>query len=849
VGVRRAGRGCAGARAALATLALAGLALAGCGSPAPPPLETTLGGLGVRVESRPARLVITAPDGAVLLDGLPGGKAGSAETPPHVAAAVRHAEATYEMSFGSFRITEPDPGPWRGVTELVDATESAGVVTFGLKGEGGRLGDATISSDGDGRLAITLTAAPVDVTRVSVAFACPGRPGQPPAFLGFGGQSWDVDHGGKTVPLWVQEDGLGKEATDDYDLGLWQVTGRRHSTHTPMPIYLSDQGYALLLETNVRSTFAMCSESTEVVRIEVWEPVMRLRLFYGPSPREALTRLTAHLGRPAVPPAFAFAPWHDAIFGSANVRRVAQKLRDEGIPSSVIWTEDWRGGADDGAGYTLSEEWDVSRDLYPDFEQLAADLHGLGYKLLTYNNTFLTSDASIYAEAVSLGHSIKTASGDPYLFVSGKFVDTSLVDLSSPAAWAWTKEHYARGLALGADGWMADFAEWLPTDAVLASGESAALRHNLYPVDFQRLNREVLDEAFAADGVERLFFVRSAYLGSQPLVSVVWAGDQQTDFSPGDGLPSVIPMGIGLGVTGFPYYGHDIGGYMSQFAKPTTKELWFRWASLGALSPVMRTHHGKSARKNWSWESDAETIAHMKRWATLHLRLFPYLWALAHEAAQTGVPMMRAIALEHPTWRDGWRLDDQYLLGDRILVAPVVTEGATTRTVRLPEGTWYPLLASAASPGDDAVVVTPGFGEVEVAAPVEECPAFVPAGTVLVLLPEGVDTVVAADAASGAVTLADAGDDREVWLYPGGEGAFAEVGGLAYTWSATGLEWPTITATWNGAPATFTSGAVTVTGPGTLVVEGASGTSGTLVVDGGAPDRVLTVRLRRVPPT
>ena len=338
---------------------------------------------------------------------------------------------------------------------------------------------------------------------------------------------------------------------------------------------------------------------------------------------------------------------------------------------------------------------------------------------------------------------------------------------------------------------------------------------------------------YAEDGVERLFFVRSAYLGSQPLVSVIWAGDQQTDFTAGDGLKSVIPMGIGLGVTGFPYYGHDIAGYMSQLTQPTTRELFYRWVSLGALSPVMRTHHGKSAAENWNWETDAETTAHFARWADLHIRLYPYLYGLAAQAADSGLPMMRALALEYPDWDLAWSIRDQFLLGDRILVAPVVEAGATSRTVDLPEGSWYPLL------GGDSQTIGAGGDAITVDAPVEECPAFVPAGTVLVLLPEGVDTLTSADA-TDVVTLADVGDDREVWLWPGGDSDWTEADGLAYTWSATGWTGPANTVTWNGAPATLTNDTVTVTGTGTLEVD----STATLEVTGGSATRQLVIRFR-----
>src|SRR6202035_254209 len=125
----------------------------------------------------------------------------------------------------------------------------------------------------------------------------------------------------------------------------------------------------VVADTTQRSTFALCSERDDVARMELELPVT-LDLFYGPSPHEAVGGMTAHFGRPRVPPAFAFAPWNDAIFGSQSVPTVAAELRLAGAPSSVIWTEDWRGGSFQGDNYTLNEQWDVDRTLYPDFEQV-----------------------------------------------------------------------------------------------------------------------------------------------------------------------------------------------------------------------------------------------------------------------------------------------------------------------------------------------------------------------------------------------------------------------------------------------------------------------------------------------
>lgn len=828
-------------------------------------LEAELGGLTVIVQASPPRLVVQTPDGRVLWDGLAGGEVTEGQA-PLVALAFRRARAQYIMQFGSFNIDEVEADPWQGVTRFAElAQPDDQTVTFTLVGPGEvTLGQATIAAAGgttDGHLSISFTATNPAHNRISAGFACAQRE----HFLGLGGQSYDVDHRGHSVPIWVEEDGITKHI-DDTQPTLWPLQGRYHSTHSPMPIYLSSRGYALMLESDNRSIFHLCSEATDAGRVEAWEGEMRLRLFYAgegdagtggtPNPSGAITKLTAHLGRPDLPPPFAFAPWLDALYGSANVRRVAQLLRDEGVPCSAIWSEDWRGGDWDGQGYTLDEDWQVDRGLYPDFEAVADDLHGLGFKWLTYNNTFISQHVDIWDEALAERYTIQTRSGTTFTFTSAKFEPASLLDLTNPDAWEWGKAIYRTGLDLGADGYMADFCEWMPTNAVLANGDATSY-HNRYPVDCQRIHRELFDELYAEDGIERLFFVRSAYLGSQPLVSVFWAGDQQTDFTPGDGLPSVIPIGLGVGVTGFPYYGHDVGGYMSQQTDPTTKELWFRWVTLGALSPVMRTHHGKSADENWNIESDPSSIAHFRRWGSFHLRLFPYLYGLAESASATdGLPMMRTLALEHPDWDPAWSLTDQYYLGDRLLVAPIVEADATSREVRLPAGTWYALTDATALAPSTAVALTigdtdgEGGGATTADASWDEIPVFVPAGTLLVLLPAGVNTLVADSLvsmdASTVVTLADAGDDRELWLYPGdssasGAGGWTEAGGvLSYAWNGASLSGPVTAVTWNGSPVTVDGDHVTVTGSGTLTVNG----SATLDITGGAANRVLLIRFR-----
>ncbi len=598
-------------------------------------------------------------------------------------------------------------------------------------------------------------------TALSFGFRCDATD----HFAGFGAQSWDADHRGQTVPTFVTEGGIGKSETDDY-AGLWMLQGQRHSSQAPLPELLARRGYVMVVDSPRRSVFALCSEDTSVARVQIDMPAV-MHVFDGPAPAVAIARATSVSGRPRMPPPVAFAPWLDAIFGSDNVRRVATKLREQGIPGSVIWTEDWRGGDRSGDNYALKEEWEVDRTLYPDIEALADDVHSLGFDFHVYFNPFVYEGSKAWDETASKGYLVHTPEGENLTFDGAKFTKTGLLDLDNEDARAWAVGKMRAAMDLGADGWMNDFAEWLPTDAVTAKGPSYE-SHNLFPVRWQEIAREAID-GYPGERGERLFFSRSAWLGSAPLCDVFWAGDQRTTFDRDDGLPTVVPMGIGLGLVGISTYGHDIAGYQSANNPGSTKELFFRWTELGAFSPVMRTHHGAQPDLEWSWESDAETIAHFKRYAALHMALVPTLTGLAREAADTGLPMWRSLAIHHGDDEAVWAITDEVLLGRGLLVAPVMEAGASSREVYFPEGRWYPF------DGGEALA---GPGAIEVEAPLTEIPVFARAGTIVPMYPEGVMTLV-----RGSASIPDAksvGDDRVVRVYLGASGDFSEDGGLAY---------------------------------------------------------------------
>lgn len=341
---------------------------------------------------------------------------------------------------------------------------------------------------------------------------------------------------------------------------------------------------------------------------------------------------------------------------------------------------------------------------------MIATLRQRGFRFLGYANPFVATNLEHYPELAKDGLLLKNAQGDVYDHLAPNGTSAH-ADLSLPAARDYVKSHLRRMvLELGMDGWMSDFGEWVPLDAVNAAGDDPVAYHNRYPVEWHRLWREVMDEV-RSDG-DFAVFARSGWTGVQSVSQIHWAGDQEATFSPHDGLPTVVPALLTLGISGVPWVTHDIAGFSGG---PSTKELFLRWTELGAFTPIMRTHEGNKKEDNWSWESDAETTAHFARFARIHAALEPDFLELAAEAAETSAPILRHLMLVFPDDPGSRGVHDQFLIGDRLLVAPVVTEGATSRSVYLPPGTWYHVWTGQPHEGG---------GSVDVPAPIGEPPVF-----------------------------------------------------------------------------------------------------------------------------
>ncbi len=580
--------------------------------------------------------------------------------------------------------------------------------------------------------------------RISIAFGC--NDGE--RFFGLGARPQGTDHTGTSPLLYTAEQGIGQTEQRLDELNILQ--GRIGDTYFPVPFTVTDRGTGVAMADEHVGRMYLCGEDEPgVLRFESWSEGMVLFVFPEQAARDAVGTWTMVSGPPTTAPAWAYGPWIGVQRGTDELMGAAERLRDAGIPTTALWAQDWIGGRDSGSGYDLHYHWTWDPETYPDLPGSIDQLHADGFAFLGYFNPFVTEGFDEWDQGVENRYLVETADGDPYRMT---IVDRrgSIVDLHDPGALEWTLGYMRTAAEMGQDGWMCDFAEWMPFDAVAGDGLVGQALHNEYPLRWQEANMQALDEVLGEGN--GLCFNRSGWSGTQAIAPVTWGGDQQTSFGRDDGLPTAREIGVGLGLSGVGRYGSDIAGFSSVGVPASTRELYFRWITMGAFEPVMRTHDGLREGENWHWETDQETLDHYGRFARLHMRLQPFWRGLDVVYREQGLPFMRhGLIVEPPdsaafgVVRDA---PDQHFLGDDLLVAPVVVEGATSRDVVFPPGRWFDWFG----PG---VIDAPAAGStVSVDAPVTEIPVFARAGAVVPLLDPAVVTTF--DATSPDVV--DAGD-------------------------------------------------------------------------------------------
>ena len=426
--------------------------------------------------------------------------------------------------------------------------------------------------------------------------------------------------------------------------------------YKPIPFYMSDRGYGVFIHTPAPVTADFGATYGGATKLFMADEVMDIFIFLG-SPKEILSEYTALVGRPEMPPLWSFGTWMSRItyFSEKEGREVAAKLRENKIPADVIHFDTGWFGTDWQCDYAFAS------DRFDNPQKMLSDLKKDGFHTCLWQLPYFTPKNKFFNELVEKGLYVRNGRGElPY--------EDVVLDFTNPATIEWYQEKIGNLLRQGVSAIKVDFGEGAPLEGIYSNGRSGLYEHNLYPV---RYNRAVADITKRVNG-ENIIWARSAWAGSQRY-PLHWGGDAATTDA---GLQGTLRAGLSLGLSGFSFWSHDIGGFVTD----SPEELYRRWLPFGFLTSHTRVH-GAPPTEPWLYGKDFTD--YFRKCAELKYTLMPYVYTEAVESSSNGWPMLRALLVEFPDDPGAWRVDDQYMFGSSILVAPMMEPG-TSRDVYLP---------------------------------------------------------------------------------------------------------------------------------------------------------------------
>src|SRR3954449_860160 len=535
-------------------------------------------------------------------------------TPSPVEVTVEEEDAVLRLTAGRLAVEASTAGPW-GLRFLGDGAP--------LTGSGGK-SLAAMSTD-EGEFMVDRLSLPVGAN-----------------VYGFGERFTPFVKNGQVVDTWNQDGGTASE-----------------QAYKTVPFFLTDAGYGVFVNSPAQVSFEVASEVVSTVSFSVPGEQLEYLVVYGPTPAEILRKYTALTGRPALPPRWSFGLWLSTSFTTdydeATVTHFVDGMAERDIPLSVLhfdcyWMRplQW-----------CDFEWD--RRAFPEPEKMLQRLGDRGLRRSVWINPYLGQRSALFQEAAEAGYLVRRPDGTVWqwdMWVAGM----GLVDFTNPAARDWYAGKIRTLLESGVDAVKTDFGERIPTDVVWFDGSDPHRMHNYYT---QLYNRTVFEEIRRHRGTgEAVLYARSATVGGQQF-PVHWGGDCESTYTD---MANSLRGGLSLGLGGFGFWSHDIGG----FEGTPSPALFKRWVAFGLLSSHSRLHGSSSYRVPWLF--DEESVDVLRLFTRQKLRLMPYLYEAARTAHTEGVPMMRAMVLEFPDDPGCAHLERQYMLGSDLLVAPVFND-------------------------------------------------------------------------------------------------------------------------------------------------------------------------------
>lgn len=703
-------------------------------------------GASVQIRLSPFSLEIRDGDGKTVLETTRGASADGYGSP----AATHDTPDFLAQSLPGWDGYRSNEEPWRSAARASVKEQGDGFALLELEGQGLR-STLRVSVEG-ARVRLALASdGPGELDKTTIGF----RSSEDESFYGMGERFGTVDHRGFELYSWAEEGALGKG--ENAEIGPENPWPNGPSmTYFPVPFFLSSKGYAFHANTTYRTELHFGNARPDAWRLAVNALAFDATVYVNADPLSSLDQYTEDTGRPPVPAQWVFGPRRRVGSGSLVGDVLEWKhMRDQDVPCT---------GVDDAVHFLPALSHKGKEQALADWTKAA---HAAGYKVMAYNNPYVASNhpnaAADYAYGKQQGYFVKGPDGEPTLteFISGQLLSVAAVDLTNPAAVTWYQGLLQRTLDLGYDGWMHDFGEYTPRDAMFFDGRRGDEVHDEYPVLSAKAAHDLMERERPGD---YLFFVRSGYSGTQRWVPAVWGGDAEATFDESQGLPSSLRGGVNLSMSGVPYWGSDMTGFKCVTDFPRDKEIFLRWVELGAVSPIMMEQNACAnplgKKQKWSLWNDTETVDVYRKYARLHTRLQPYFLALAHEASKSGRPITLHPFLVHPEAAAARAVDDAFYLGPALYTSPVVRRGQVQKKTWLPPGRFVHFDTLETYDGDQTVTIP---------APLGQLPLLLVENQLVPLLDASIDTLAPATDPS-VVTLDDVADRLDVKVVLGASG-------------------------------------------------------------------------------
>lgn len=432
--------------------------------------------------------------------------------------------------------------------------------------------------------------------------------------------------------------------------------------YKPIPFFMSNRGYGMFMHTSAPVTCDFGATYIGLNKMFMGDENLDLFVFFG-EPKDILDEYTDLVGKPGMPPLWSFGTSMSRItyFSEKEGYDVAANIRKNKYPCDVIHFDTGWFDVDWQCDYKFSE------NRFQNPQQMLKDLRSQGFHVCLWQLPYFTPKNRYFSELIEKDMYVKNGNGElPY--------EDVVLDFSNPETVKWYQDKLAGLLNIGVSAIKVDFGEAAPLNGIYASGKSGWYEHNLYPVRYDMAVSEITKKLHN----ENIMWARAAWAGSQRY-PLHWGGDAATTNT---GLLGTLRAGLSFGLSGFSFWSHDMGG----FVKSTPEDLYCRWIPFGFLTSHTRAH-GAPPTEPWLYDSKRVQDVFRKS-AEMKYRLMPYVYAQAKECTEKGLPMLRALFVEFPDDPGAWKVDDEYLFGSQILVAPLLESGMTGRTVYLPEGKW-----------------------------------------------------------------------------------------------------------------------------------------------------------------